>query len=189
MKVLGAVIAGGKSSRMGREKALMVWQGKPLIAHVVERLGPQVDALAINANGDAQRFGFLGLPTFPDELHDIHTPLAGVHAALHWAAHRSFDAVLTVPCDGPFLPLDLRTRLAAQTPAVAASGGQTHYLTGLWPISLEQALEAALASGLRRAQDFVALAEAKSVEWPMISCDPFANINTPEDFNRLSEKP
>jgi molybdenum cofactor guanylyltransferase len=189
MRVLGAIIAGGKSSRMGGDKALMVWQGKPLIVHVVERLMPQVEALAINANGDAQRFGFLGLPAFPDELHDIHTPLAGLHAALHWAALRSFDAVLTAPCDGPFLPLDLRIRLAAQMPAVAASGGQTHYLTGLWPVSLQQTLETALTGGLRRVQDFVALAEAKSVEWPMIPRDPFANINTPEDFNRLSEKP
>ena len=189
MRVLGAIIAGGKSSRMGQEKALMVWQGKPLIAHVVELLGPQVDALVINANADALRFGFLGLPVFPDERRDIHTPLAGLHAALRWAAHRSFDAVLTVPCDGPFLPPDLRTRLAAQTPAVAASGGQTHYLTGLWPVSLQRVLETSLASGLRRAQDFVALVEAKSVEWPMTPCDPFANINTPEDFDRLSEKP
>ena len=167
----------------------MAWQGRPLIAHVVENLMPQVEALAINANGNAQRFGFLGLPVFPDELNDIYTPLAGLHAALHWAAHRSFDAVLTVPCDGPFLPLDLRTRLAAKTPAVAASGGQIHYLTGLWPVSLQHALEAALASGLRRVQDFVALAKAKSVKWPVGRVDPFANINTPEDFNRLSEKP
>jgi molybdopterin-guanine dinucleotide biosynthesis protein A len=87
------------------------------------------------------------------------------------------------------LPPDLRARLATQAPAVAASGGQTHYLTGLWPVSLRQALEAALVSGLRRVQDFVALAEAKSVEWPVIPRDPFANINTPEDFDRLSEKP
>jgi len=98
MKVLGVIIAGGKSSRMGQEKALMAWQGKPLIAHVVERLVPQVEALAINANGDTRRFGFLGLPVFPDELNDIHTPLAGLHAALAGAANNSFDAVLTVPC-------------------------------------------------------------------------------------------
>jgi molybdopterin-guanine dinucleotide biosynthesis protein A len=189
MKVLGVIIAGGKSSRMGQEKALMGWQGRPLIAHVVEHLMPQVEAVAINANGDAQRFGFLGLPVFADELNDIHTPLAGLYAALAGAANSSFDAVLTVPCDGPFLPLDLRQRLEALVPAIAASAGQKHYLTGLWPVALRGTLQKALGQGQRRVQDFVALAGAASVDWPILPRDPFANINTPEDFKRLSEKP
>jgi molybdenum cofactor guanylyltransferase len=186
MKVLGVIIAGGKSSRMGQEKALMVWHGQPLIAHVAERLGPQVETLAINANGDAQRFDSLGLPVFPDELRDIRTPLAGLHAALRWAAAASFDAVLTVPCDGPFLPEDLRLRLEALAPAIATSAGQKHYLTGLWPVALRATLEKALGQGQRRVQDFVAASAANVVEWPVGRVDPFANINTPEDFNRLS---
>jgi len=189
MKVLGVIIAGGKSSRMGQEKALMAWQGRPLIAHVAKLLVPQVDALAINANGDALRFGFLGLPVFPDELRDIHTPLAGLQAALRWAANAPFDAVLTVPCDTPFLPRDLRQRLEALVPAIAASAGQKHYLTGLWPVALRGTLEKALGQGQRRVQDFVAASAANVVEWPVGRVDPFANINTPEDFNRLSEKP
>jgi len=56
-------------------------------------------------------------------------------------------------------------------------------------VALLGILEKALGQGQRRVQDFVAASAANVVEWPMIPCDPFANINTPEDFNRLSEKP
>ncbi|MBG1233716.1 molybdenum cofactor guanylyltransferase [Aestuariivirga litoralis] len=185
MKILGAIIAGGKSSRMGQEKALMEFRGRPLIAEVAARLGAQVDALVINANGDATRFQTLGLDVVPDR-YETHSPLAGLHAALSCGAEQGFDAVLTVPCDGPFLPLDLAARLKPVLPAIAASQGQAHYLTGLWPSDLAALLDLELKSGLVRVMDWAALAKAREVEWTAASGDPFANLNTPEDFRAAS---
>jgi len=187
MKVLGAIIAGGKSSRMGQDKALMVWHGKALIEHVTLRLGPQVDALVINTNiAPFSQQEKAALKTIPDLL-TTGTPLAGLHAVLAYASATNFDAVLTCPCDTPLLPLDLRERLAGAGPAIAASPGQAHYLTGFWPVALLPALDVALKGGLIRVKDWVKLCDARIVEWQ--GEDPFINLNTPEDLARLSEKP
>jgi molybdopterin-guanine dinucleotide biosynthesis protein A len=194
MRVLGVIIAGGKSSRMGQDKALMVWKDKPLIAHVAERLGPQVDVLVINANKNelslkaALSLGTRGsedIIVIPDLL-DIGTPLAGLQAALAHAVENGFDAVLSAPCDAPLLPENLRLRLQGQGPAIAISAGQAHYLTGFWPVALLGLFD---EGQLRRVMDFAALAKVRTVEWPGHPIDPFANINTPEDFASLSEKP
>ena len=195
MKIFGCIIAGGASSRMGQEKAFVQLGGRPLIAHVASRLSPQVEAFGINANGDAARFSFLGLPVSADRLATGGTPLAGIHAALHYAKNTGFDAVLSVPSDTPFLPLDLRLRLEADAPAIAASRGQEHYVTGLWPVSLLPSLEAAITQqSLKRVWEWAALVEAKPVDWAAGTHDPFFNINTPADLAQaetylaLSEK-
>ena len=195
MRVLGCIIAGGVSSRMGQEKALMLLGGKPLIVHVAARLACQVEQLSVNANGDAARFEFLNLPVFHDLIATGGTPLAGLHASLQYAKMRNFDAVLSVPSDTPFLPFDLRTRLEIPSPSIAASQGQEHYLTGFWPVSLLSVLErASAARNLTRVRDWAALVAAKRVEWVAAELDPFFNVNTPEDLTQaetylvLSEK-
>jgi molybdenum cofactor guanylyltransferase len=186
MKILGAIIAGGKSSRMGQDKTLMLFRGKPLIAHVAERLAAQTDGLVINANGDPSRFAFLDVPMLPDVL-DTGTPVSGLHAVLAHASEHGFEAVLTSPCDTPLLPPDLRAKLAGEGAAVAASGGQTHYLTGFWPTSLTPQLKEAIQAGIFRVKDWAAACDARVVEWT--GEDPFINLNTPEDLLPLSEKP
>ncbi len=195
MKVLGCIIAGGGSSRMGQEKALVRLGGKPLISHVADRLSEQVDSLCINANGDAARLSFLGVSVLADRLVIGGTPLAGIHGALYYAKNAGFDAVLSAPSDTPFLPLDLRERLEAKSPAIATSQGQEHYITGLWPVSLLPRLEAAMVhQGLIRAWEWAALAEATPIDWAIGTYDPFFNINTPSDLAQaetylaLSEK-
>lgn len=145
MKIGGVIIAGGRSTRMGREKALIELRGKPVIGRIIARVGPQVGRLAINANGDAGRYAGFGLPVIPDKV-EAGTPLSGLHAALAWAEAEECEAVLTVPSDSPFLPHDLVARLMGEGAAVAVSGGQAHYLTGLWPTGLLPTLEDALSS-------------------------------------------
>ncbi|MEO9168496.1 MAG: molybdenum cofactor guanylyltransferase [Aestuariivirga sp.] len=172
MKVLGAIIAGGKSSRMGQDKAFIEWRGKNLLTHVIERLSPQVDVLIINSNADPARFA---LPVMADQI-ETGTPVAGLHAALTYASEHGFDAVLTSPCDTPLLPLDLRARLSGSGAAIAVSSGQAHYLTGLWPVECLKLLD-----GLIRVKDFAAKAKARQVEWLVKEYDPFININTPQD--------
>ena len=211
MRIAGVIIAGGKSSRMGEEKALMMLAGKPLLSHIIERVEPQVTVVIVNANGDASRFVQFGLNVIRDSRDDIGTPLAGIHAALSWARGNRFDGVLAVPSDAPFLPRDLAARLEGPEAAVASSGSQTHYLTGFWPTDLVHILEKALAQSRHsresgnpalvakesgapafarvtdnsrtvRVQDWVAACHARIVEWPARPFDPFFNVNTPEDL-------
>ncbi len=188
MKILGAVIAGGKSSRMGgREKSFLVLDGASLLDRTLSRLRFQVDAVIINANGDATRFAASGAAVVEDVLTDIGTPLAGLHAALCYGANHDFEAVVTVPSDAPFLPLDLVKRLVdagdVTGAAIARSDGQDHHLTGIWTTSMAKPLGHLIESeGLRRVQDFVTKAKAGKVDWAAVPHDPFFNINTPEDL-------
>lgn len=192
MKVLGVIIAGGKSSRMGQDKALLIWRGKALIAHVADRMLPQVDKLVINANDDRfERLSFLvakagtaaEIEIIPDRL-EIESPVAGLHAALTYAVEHGFQAVLSAPCDGPLLPGDLRRRLEGPCAAIACSAGQDHFLTGYWPVN-----SLPLTSRVRRVQDFAEATKARRVAWEVKGRDPFINLNTPEDVARLSENP
>ena len=177
MSIAAVIIAGGRSSRMGREKALIEIAGRPIAQWIIERVAPQADILAINANSDS--LSTIGLPVIADLRHDIGTPLAGLQAALRFAVAQGADQLLTVPSDCPFLPRDLALRLGAETPAVAASDAGPHYLTGLWPSSLLPRIE---ATPLRRVQDWVKLCGARTVTWPSDPYDPFFNVNTPEDL-------
>lgn len=185
MRICAVIVAGGRSSRMGREKALAMVHGRTIVERVIDILSAQVDAVAINANGDKSRFAMTALPVFGDLRNNVGTPLAGLEAALTHAAQHGFDAVLTAPSDAPFLPYDLVARLAAagQPAAIASSGGQEHYLTGLWSSSLLQDLEKTLSQALTpRMQDWVRRCHAAVVEWPITSHDPFFNVNTPDEL-------
>ena len=171
---------------MGADKALVPLAGQPLIAWVVERFAPQVADLVISANGDAARFGWLGLPVLADAV--AKGPLSGILAALQRAAPLGATAVVCVPCDGPFLPPDLVARLClaakAGTPAIATSGADRHPTCSLWPVTLLPALEAFLASdAVPRVRDFALAHGATFAAFPPGS---FANANTAEDLARLS---
>ena len=107
--VIGIVLAGGKSSRMGGgDKALLPLGRRPLLAHVVARLRPQVTEIVLNANDDPARFGQFGLAPLPDSLAGQMGPLAGIHAGLAWAKSNRPESrfVITVAADTPFFPTD-----------------------------------------------------------------------------------
>lgn len=188
MKILGAIIAGGHSTRMGgREKSFLVLDGATLLDRTLSRLRFQVDEVIINANGDATRFATTGADVVEDVLADVGTPLAGLQASLYYGANHGFDAVVTVPSDAPFLPLDLVQRLLeageVTGAAIARSGGQDHYLTGIWTTAMARPLGRLIeVEGMTRVQDFVARAKAEKVVWAAVPHDPFFNINTPEDL-------
>lgn len=186
--VLGVILAGGLATRMGgRDKALIQFAGTPLAARVAAGLRPQVDALAINANGDPARFGFLGLPVLPDSEPGHPGPLAGVLAGLDWAAASVPEAMLlSAPVDCPLLPSDLVARLAAAAEgrriAVASSGGRLHPVAALWPVRLREALRRGLRDGsARKVGRFLRAFDHAIVEWPQAPFDPFANLNRPGD--------
>lgn len=175
---------------MGADKSLMLLAGRPLIAHAVERLRPQVGELAINANGDPARFSAFGLPIVPDTMTGHAGPLAGILAGMQWAAGMHVALLATASVDAPFFPLDLVARLSEATDggsiAVARSGGRLHPVFGLFPVHLAGDLEGFLRRDARRSVTgwlagyaIVAVDFEGSGPGP---ADPFFNINTPEDL-------
>ncbi|MBS1170389.1 MAG: mobA, partial [Burkholderiaceae bacterium] len=108
--ITGLILAGGRGSRMGNlDKGLQTLAGEPLVAHVIRRLLPQVGSLLLNANRNLEKYHQFGLPVVSDKLTGFEGPLAGLHAGLHQC---NTPYLVTVPCDGPFLPEDLVAKLA-----------------------------------------------------------------------------
>jgi molybdopterin-guanine dinucleotide biosynthesis protein A len=174
----------------GGDKPLRLLGGRPMLDHVLARIAPQVAAVILNANGDPARFAAHGLPVVPDGLPDHPGPLAGILAALDWAAARRPDLrwVVSVPGDSPFVPMDLavglhEARIAAGVPlACARSGGQAHPPIGLWPVALRDDLRAALLAGERKIDRWTARHGCAPADWPDAPVDPFFNANAPEDL-------
>jgi molybdenum cofactor guanylyltransferase len=189
-RVAGVLLAGGLSRRMGGgDKTLKPLGGRPVLAHVIDRVRPQVAALALNANGDPARFAEYGLPVVADTVEGFAGPLAGVLAGLDWAARAAPECrwLLSAPTDAPFLPQDLVERLVAASAraevVVAASGGRSHPVAALWAMSLREALRAALARGIRKVEDFTRDHSLATVEFPTEPVDPFFNLNRLEDLD------
>ena len=197
--VSGVLLAGGQSRRMGGgDKGLLPLAGKAMLAHVIERLGPQVSAIVLNANGDPARFAAFDLPVIADTVTGFVGPLAGVLAGMRWslaqAPQRRF--IVTVPGDAPLIPRDLVTRLLAAVDggsgkiALARSNGDLHPVIGLWPVALAADLEAALAGGVRKVLDWTGRHGTVPVDFaPMrragVEIDPFFNANTPAELDAL----
>lgn len=191
-EIPGAVLAGGLARRMGGgDKPMRMIAGKTILDRAIARLAPQCSGLIINANGDPERFAGFGLPVIADDVADYPGPLAGILAALDWAAANRPDArwVLSAPGDCPFLPRDLVSRLEAARAAqdaelaVAASGPQTHPVVGLWSIRLRHELRQALVvEGVRKIDRWTARYRLVTVTWPTEPLDPFFNANTVEDI-------
>lgn len=184
------ILAGGKATRMGGgDKPLKVLKGVPILSHVLARVARNGRSLVLNANGEAQRFAGFGLPVVADAESDFPGPLAGILAGLDWAAEQGITGdVLSVPGDCPFIPHDLAERLDAARQqaglplACAGSGGWTHPVIGLWPVSLREELRTAMAQGERKIDRFTARFGCATAEWPVQPFDPFFNVNTPDEL-------
>lgn len=192
MKVVGLLLAGGQSRRMGGgDKSLRLLGGIPLLEWVIKRLRPQVDALVLNANGDPTRFAPFALPVAPDTVLGFAGPLAGVLAGLDWTVSHRPDCpyVVSVATDAPFLPVDLVARLAEPLNearadlSCAASGGRSHPVFGLWPVRLREDLRRAVVDqGIRKVDLWTARHRLTTVSFPVQPLDPFFNANSPEDL-------
>lgn len=189
--IAAILLAGGLSRRMGGgDKCLREIGGQSLLAHIIARIRPQVAALALNANGDIGRFAAFGLPVVTDPVAGFPGPLAGILAGLRWAAAAAPACrwVLSLPTDTPFLPLDLAARLYSAVAggaelAACLSGGRRHPAIALWPVSLADALEAALIKeDLRKIEVFTGRYDRALVEWEIGRYDPFFNANGPDDL-------
>jgi molybdenum cofactor guanylyltransferase len=193
VKVVGLLLAGGQSRRMGGgDKALRLLGGIPLLDRVIQRLRPQVETLVLNANGDPARFTRFTIPVVPDSVEGFAGPLAGVLAGLDWTKSYCPDCpyVVSVATDAPFLPADLVARLteglkeARADLACAASGGRAHPVFGLWPVRLREDLRRAVVEeGIRKVDQWTARHGLLTVPFADHPIDPFFNANRPEDFD------
>jgi molybdenum cofactor guanylyltransferase len=186
------LLAGGLARRMGGgDKPMRTIGGRTILERVIARLQPQCDGLILNANGDPARFASFGLPVIPDSVADFPGPLAGILAALDWAAaHRpEVSLVLSAAADCPFLPRDLVSRLHGALVAenaelaVAASDGQSHPVIALWSVGLREQLRHALVvEDIRKIDRWTARYKLATVAWPVAPLDPFFNANTMDDI-------
>lgn len=186
--ITGIVLAGGRARRMGgRDKGLIPFAGRPLVARAIEALAPQVSTLVVNANRNRDAYAAYGHPVIADEIEGFQGPLAGFASAMAFVAT---PWILTLPCDGPFPPPDLAERLCTAVTeqdaeiAVATDGKRIQPVYALMPVSLAPSLRMYLVSGERKidrwyARHRVALADLSDRP------DSFANINSDEDLRLL----
>jgi molybdopterin-guanine dinucleotide biosynthesis protein A len=189
-EVTGIVLAGGQGRRMGGvDKGLVVFRGRPMVAEVLSRLAPQVGAIVVNANQNAEAYAAFGHRVVPDAIGGFAGPLAGLHAGLA-AASTTYAA--TVPCDSPFLPADLVMRLCAGMEsadaqlAVARTFDQPHPVFALVRADVRPHLEAFLAAGGRKIDAWYA--SLSVVEVPFDDeAQAFRNINTRDELAAAGE--
>jgi molybdopterin-guanine dinucleotide biosynthesis protein A len=183
--ITGVVLAGGLGRRMGQvDKGLQELRGKPLVQWVIGRFAPQVDELLINANQNMETYAMFGHRVIPDAIDGFAGPLAGLHRGMSEARH---DRIATVPCDSPFLPHDLVSRLASALEqhgaelAVAKTGDQPHPVFCLCRKQVLPGLTAFLAAGGRKIDAWYATLRAVEVSFDDAAA-AFSNINTREDL-------
>jgi len=184
-KVTGIVLAGGRGRRMGGiDKGLQPHRGKPLVEWAIERLAPQVDVLLVNANQNPAEYARFGYRVVADDVGGFAGPLAGLHAGMKSAATA---LVATVPCDSPHLPADLIARLRAALGtsdlAVAKTGAQPHPVFALVRHAVLPHLEAYLAHGGRKIDDWYSTLRVAEVDFDD-EADAFRNYNTLEELER-----
>jgi molybdopterin-guanine dinucleotide biosynthesis protein A len=172
----------------GGDKGRLKIGDHSLLDLVIARLAPQVAGVALNANGDPQRFADTGLPVLPDTISDYPGPLAGVLAGLDWAAEQNATHIVTAAADTPFFPADLvpRLQLAAEEQgkpiALARTENGRHPTFGLWPVALRDDLRRALKDGMRKVVLWTDGHGTAMADFPVAGFDPFFNVNTPEDL-------
>jgi molybdopterin-guanine dinucleotide biosynthesis protein A len=198
--IVGVILAGGRSSRMGGgDKCLIDLAGRPLLAHAIERLQPQVARLVLNANGDPSRFDAFGLPVAADFEPGEKGPLAGILAGMEWARSHVPGArfIATVAADTPLFPRGVVARLRQSLDgryriSIAHSGGRDHPVFGLFPLSLASDL----AVFLKQSPRLAAMSWIDRHSWTATefepaapgAFDPFFNINTAGDLKAMQSE-
>ena len=178
------VLAGGKSSRMGSDKALLIFRGKPLFCHILDQLAPLFDDVLVSAQ-DPEKYSFAGQRVVRDEQPN-QGPLMGILSALQAA---TYDRLFVTACDIPLQPVLLirsMLRKAAHADLVMPAGpeGRFEPLMAVYTRRLVPVIRAVIARGGRRMIDLFDEPEIKTVVVPLPETGGFGNLNTPEDYER-----
>jgi len=182
LPVSAIILAGGKARRLGNcQKALLKLNGKPLLQYVIDRLQPQVQQIVISANVELDQYRAFGLAVYPDKLGEDQGPLSGIASCIE---HLQHDTVVVVPCDTPFLPIDLVSRMSSQNHSgfcIAFDGRREQVLTMLFRRKLATKLGESVVAGQRKVMEWVHRQQPTLVDFSD-KPDAFFNINTPEDL-------
>jgi len=189
-QVLGLVLAGGHSRRMkGPDKADMILGGKSLLVRTTDYMAAQVHQLIVSSNIPRPAIDGRDIPIIADSVPDRPGPLAGLLAAMDWAAGNAAGSewVFCVSVDTPLAPADLLAQLMAacqpgDKAVVAMSCCRLHPTIGLYRLSLALGLRAYLEGGERKAITWAQSIPARTLDFGTMDPDPFFNVNTPKDF-------
>ena len=196
-KIGCVILAGGLARRMGGvSKPLQRLNGETMIAHILERIRPQVSEIVINANHDQDAYACYSLPIIPDPVEGYAGPLAGILAGMDWIAEKRPDIeyLLSVSGDSPFLPQDLVERLIkpiVESDAeltVASRNGRTQPVIGLWDWRLRDDLRRCLTEEkIFKVDRWTARFNIQTVSFDAEENDPFFNVNTIDDLKQAEK--
>ena len=191
VRLTGLILAGGQGRRMGGvDKGLQLLRGRPMVEWVLERLKPQVTEVVINANQHEADYARYGYRVVSDEIGGFAGPLAGLHAGLKVNVH---PFLVTAPCDSPFLPRDLVSRLHAALVAqhadlaVAKTGDQPHPVFALVRAALSTHLAGFLEAGGRKIDGWYAALQVVEVPFDD-QAEAFSNINTRDELAEFEKR-
>jgi molybdopterin-guanine dinucleotide biosynthesis protein A len=189
MKEYSIVIqAGGKSSRMGQDKALMPFKGTTMIEYILQQVRPLGKDIVLISNRP-DKYRDFGYPVFSDVYPDIGA-LGGLYTAIHYSPAKY---CLLLACDMPFVNLSLIEHLLSLAPEFDAVIPRIHPnefaepFRAVYQKSCLPSIEAAIISGQRRVRSFFGDVNIRFVDEPEIKkYDPelitFFNVNTSEDM-------
>jgi molybdopterin-guanine dinucleotide biosynthesis protein A len=185
-----AIVAGGESTRMGEDKALITFQEMPLIEYIIRQVVHVADELIIIANTMEDYIPF-ELPIYPDVIHNVGN-LGGIHSAIY---HATYDLCLVLACDMPFINIPLIEYMLeapdnydAYIPRISKNKPVEPF-RGVYRKTCINPLKKVMDSGSRRVVDFIENVKARYFEIGEIQrFDPdlisFFNINTPADLEK-----
>jgi len=198
--ILGAILAGGQSKRMGKDKLFLELNNKKLIEHTIDKVKKYLKKIIIITNQDNEFFFKNNLTTVKDCIEGQLGPLVGILTAMKWAKENLSKCswIATFPCDTPFFPESIIKSFIEESKKkeslilCASSHGRKHNIFGLWSLDLYDKLKDDLISKkVRKVQDWTEKNKIKNLEFEFKDYDPFFNINTQEDLEfakKLSKK-
>ena len=198
--ILGAILAGGQSKRMGKDKLFLELNNKKLIDHTIDKVKKYFKKVIIITNQENEFFSKNNLITVKDCIEGQLGPLVGILTAMKWAKENlnKCSWIATFPCDTPFFPDSIIKSFIEESKKkeslilCASSHGRKHNIFGLWSLDLYEKLENDLVNKkIRKVQDWTQKNKIKNLEFKFKDYDPFFNINTKEDLEfakKLSTK-
>ena len=198
--ILGAILAGGQSKRMGKDNLFLELNNKKLIEHTIDKVKKYLKKVIIVTNQDNEFFSKNNLTTVKDCIEGQLGPLVGILTAMKWAKENLSKCswIATFPCDTPFFPESIIKHFIEESEKkeslilCASSHGRKHNIFGLWSLNLYEKLKDDLINKkVRKVQDWTEKNKIKNLEFKFKDYDPFFNINTEEDLEfakKLSKK-
>ena len=189
--ILGTILAGGKSKRMGQDKIFLNLNNKTLIEHTLNKVKKYFKEIIIITDKKNEFFIKNNLITVKDCIEGQLGPLVGILTAMKWAKENSskYSWIATFPCDTPFFPESIILKFIEESKKkeslilCASSHGRKHNIFGLWSLDLYDKLYDDLVNNkVRKVQDWTKENNIKNLEFQFNDYDPFFNINTIEDL-------